>query len=268
MGPRVPGSDPHARLGRLLSSKLEEAAEEAHVQEFTVSYGGKSVACANRVGFFPATRTPVSPGAILLGTHFDTRPRADREEDAARRELPIPGANDGGSGTAILLHMLPALRSRPRDRDLIVVFFDAEDLGDIDGNPFSLGAECFAANPCRGLPEISEAVVLDMVGGEGMVLDFDANSLGHGPSRKLTSAIFAIGGDLGAAPFTRDKPARLKYIVSDHWPFLVRGIPSCILIDIDYPQWHTHGDLPEAMSERSLEITEEALWLFLSRSRD
>ena len=56
----------------------------------------------------------------------------------------------------------------------------------------------------------------------------------------------------------------MKYIVSDHYPFVRSGVASCILIDIDYPQWHTQDDLPGALSPESLGITEEALKLFLS----
>ena len=37
---------------------------------------------------------------FLLATHFDTRPWADEEQDPAAHALPVPGANDGTSGTA------------------------------------------------------------------------------------------------------------------------------------------------------------------------
>jgi len=102
-----------------------------------------------------------------------------------------------------------------------------------------------------------------MVGGEGMIFDIDASSLDHEPSRRLATRLFRIGGAKGWEPFVGDKPQRVKYIISDHAPFQRKGIAACILIDIDYPQWHTQEDLPEAMSAASLGITEEALWLFL-----
>jgi hypothetical protein len=108
-------------------------------------------------------------------------------------------------------------------------------------------------------------VALDMVGGRDMVLDIDAYSLAHPSSLKLTRHVFRLGLEQGWEPFTRDKPERVKYIVSDHYPFVRRGTASCILIDIDYPQWHTQGDLPGALSAESLGITEAALKLFLSR---
>ena len=267
LGPRVPGTEAHHRLAALLEERLRRYTPEVVVQEFRVPFKGKLLRCANVVGIFRAggQKAATAAGAppLLLGTHYDTRARADREQDAARRECPIPGANDGGSGTAVLLHMLPALARGDLRRDVAVAFFDAEDLGNIDGNEFSIGAEHLAGHPVAGFKP-AEVVVLDMVGGAGMVFDFDAHMLGNPPSHRLTMSIFRIGSARGWEPFTRDKPDRLKYIVSDHYPFARRGIASCILIDIDYPQWHTQADTTEALAVSSLGITEGTLSHFLS----
>jgi glutaminyl-peptide cyclotransferase len=260
LGPRVPGSLAHETLGRMLRENLQAHGAEIAVQEFAVDFRGSRLACRNIVGVFRARRPEAGP--LLLGTHYDCRFRADREPDPLRREQPIPGANDGGSGTAVLLHMVPELSAEDRSRDVVVAFLDAEDLGNIDGKEFALGAEWLAAHPLPGLVP-SEAVVLDMVGGKDMILDIDAQIVGSLPSRRLTSEIFRLGTEQGWRPFARDKKDRLKYIISDHTPFCRRGIPACILIDIDYPQWHTQSDLPEAMSAESLGVIEAALWLFL-----
>jgi len=264
LGPRVPGSEAHRALGRMLAGRLEEHGAEVRQQEFGVDFRGKRLECRNIVGVFRADRP--TEGPLLLGTHYDCRFRADRERDPSRRDQPIPGANDGGSGTAVLQHMLPGLAAGERARDVAVAFLDAEDLGNIDGKDFALGAEWLAANPLDGLSP-SEVIVLDMVGGRNLILDVDAHILGWLPSRRLTSEIFRLGMERGWRPFVQDKEERLKYIISDHAPFGRRGIPACILIDIDYPQWHTQGDLPDAMSAESLGIIEAALWLFLEGPR-
>jgi glutaminyl-peptide cyclotransferase len=264
-GPRVPGTGPHDQLARRLEQRLREHRAEVTVQEFKVDFRGSTLSCANIVGIFRArARSSGGEPSILLGTHYDTRVRADREADLARRECPIPGANDGGSGTAVLLHMLPWLSRAVLARDVAIAFFDAEDLGNIDGKDFSLGAEWCAAHPVAGFAP-AEMVALDMVGGRNMVLDIDAYSLEHQASLKLTREIFRLGLAQAWEPFVRDKPERVKYIISDHYPFIRRGTASCILIDIDYPQWHTQDDLPGALSADSLGITEAALQLFLSR---
>ncbi len=267
LGPRTPGSPAHDRLAGVLEERMRRAGAEVTVQEFTVPFRGDLLRCRNVAGVLRA-----GPGAgrglppLLLGTHYDTRVRADREPDPGRREHPIPGANDGGSGTAVLLHMVEGLAGAPLARDVAVAFLDAEDLGNIDGKEFALGAAWLARHP---LPRFTpaEAVILDMVGGAEMVLDIDAHILEHAPSRRLTEQVFRVGREQGWVPFAGDKPRRLKYIISDHTPFAAAGVASCILIDIDYPQWHTQADLPEAMSVESLGIIEEALWLSLSPRR-
>ncbi len=266
LGPRVPGTSPHDALVRILEERLRARTPRVTLQEFSVPFRGRSIPCANVIGTFTAAVDPALEPPLLIGTHFDTRPRADREADPSRRECPIPGANDGGSGTAVLLHALPWLSRQSFTRDVIVAFFDAEDLGNIDGHEFSIGAEHCACHPPGGVPA-SEVIVLDMVGGAGMVFDLDAHILTHEASRRLTLDFFTMGASRGWEPFTADKPERLKYVIADHHPFAQRGIATCLLIDLDYPQWHTQADGPAALSAESLGISEAALSLYLSRHR-
>ena len=193
LGPRAPGTGPHDQLARRLEQRLREHHAEVTVQEFAVTFQGSALHCANIVGMFRARAHSSGGGSpVLVGTHYDTRVRADRDPDPARRECPIPGANDGGSGTAVLLHILPWLSRAELARDVAVAFFDAEDLGNIDGKDFSLGAEWCATHPVAGFAP-AEMVAVDMVGGRDMVLDIDAYSLEHPASLKLTREIFKRG---------------------------------------------------------------------------
>jgi Zn-dependent M28 family amino/carboxypeptidase len=262
LGPRVPGTAAHDQLARVLEDRLRAHAAEVIIQEFPVLFRGSELSCRNVIGVFRSAGPAAEP-PLLLGTHYDTRIRADRERDTERREIPIPGANDGGSGTAVFLHLLSRLAGHERTRDIAVAFLDAEDLGNIDGKDFALGSEWLAAHPLEGFTP-SEVVMLDMVGGKDMVLDIDAHILSQPGSRTLTTDVFQIGMSQGWGPFIRDKKERLKYVISDHTPFARRGTPACILMDIDYPEWHTQADLPRAMSAESLGIMEEAIWLFLT----
>ena len=48
----------------------------------------------------------IRPGVrprLLLGAHWDSRPWADQDPNPAARSRPVPGANDGASGVAVLL---------------------------------------------------------------------------------------------------------------------------------------------------------------------
>ncbi len=265
LGPRVPGSAAHDELSRQLEQELRRRTRTVLLQEFRAGFHGSTVACRNLIGVFPARDGDASRPPVLIGAHYDTRPQADREPREELRGSPIPGANDGGSGTAVLLHMVDWLAEAELDREVAVAFLDAEDLGDIDGNPFSLGAEQLAARTPPGMGAPGAVIVLDMVGGRGMRLDIDAHSLRHAPSHLLTSELFGVGRELGLEPFVAGKPNRVKWIISDQWAFLRRGVPACLLIDIDYPQWHTQSDLPDAMCEESLAAIEAVLRSWLSR---
>ena len=48
---------------------------------------------------------------ILLYAHWDTRPFADK--DSTRIDVPIDGANDGGSGVGVLLEIARQLSINP-----------------------------------------------------------------------------------------------------------------------------------------------------------
>jgi hypothetical protein len=267
LGPRVPGSAAHDCLADELAARLQAAGAGVHLQPFEARFHGRIVPCRNVIGVFRCG-APEAP-LVLLGTHYDTRPIADREPDPRLRAVPIPGANDGGSGTAVFLHLLDWLHEAigGLGRDVAVAFVDAEDLGDIDGNPFSLGAEHLAADPPSAVGRPDEVVVLDMVGGRDVVLDIDGHVFHDPPSFELTAGLFRLGTSLDLAPFAREKPERVKYLISDQWPFLRRGIPACLLIDLDYPEWHTQADLPAAMSGESMAAIEAALKPWLSRPR-
>jgi Peptidase family M28 len=269
LGPRCPGSDAHRLLARELGLRLEEHAAEVHRQLFSVRLPGGTAECANLTGVFRPSPGPTAAGRLaplLVGTHFDTRLIADREPDPALRTRPIPGANDGGSGTAILLSLLPELERLAAagglDREVRVVFFDAEDVGGIAGHPFSLGAWRYAREP--PLPPPGEVLILDMVGGRNLELDVDVQVLGHQPSLELTRRVFTAGRGVDGEVF---RGGKWKQIICDHYPFLRTGIPTCLLIDLDYPEWHTQSDLPEAMSERSLATISAAVMRFLREPR-
>ena len=219
LGPRVPGTPPHGRLLAMLEDRLRSSATEVMRQDSRVPFRGQAVSCANIIGAFRCanpSRRPGSPGHAF-------RHAAPGRQGLGPRPagVSIPGANDGGPGTAIFQHMLEWLALQRLSRDVLVAFFDAEDLGNIDGNDSSMGAEWCACHPAWGVPP-AEVVVLDMVGGVGMVFDIDATY--RLPRRALTQELFGLGTSRGWAPFTQSKPQRLKYIISDHHPF-ARGGP-------------------------------------------
>ncbi len=190
---------------------------------------------------------------LWLGAHFDTRPISDQDPDPARRNEPVPGANDGASGTAVLLHLLEILHEQAPPTEVNLIFFDGEDSGPA-GDPagFCLGSKHLAStwqefgSPLAG-PTPRGLILLDMVGERGVEIAMEGYSRRYAPA--WTTAIFERAASLGLSGLVA-VPGRAVY--DDHVPFLAAGIPAVDLIDFDYPQWHTTADLPDVCSPASL----------------
>ncbi len=263
LGIRAPGSPGHAAVQAWLAQQLRALGLAVDEQRFsvplTLAPAGAVELCNLRV------RIPGrSPGpCTLLATHYDSRWIADREPDPARRGEPILGANDGGSGTAVQLELARRFCESPPLHDVILAFCDGEDLGDIEGHPFALGSRRLVSDPGPFWPD--QVIALDMVGGEGMRLNLELNSLSASPaSRRLFVRLFALGQALHLEPFSGGDP---RWIWSDHGPWLEAEVPAALLIDIDYPQWHTLSDLPEHCSAASLAAVGQVLERYLCGPR-
>lgn len=233
MGPRTPGSPAHAEGIEYITSTLEGLGWQAQVVEDV--YAGQVVKNIY------ATRNGQTP-LILLAAHYDSRFFADHDPDPANHSQPVPGANDGASGVAVLLELARVL---PRDGTSVgLLFTDAEDNGDIPEWDWILGASAFAED----LPFEPEAVIiLDMIG------DSDLNIYQENFSDDaLTASIWAQAAELGYQQYFI--PETKYSIIDDHLPFLNRGLRAITVIDFDYPYWHTVADTPDKVSPASLQI--------------
>ena len=160
-GPRVPGTTGHQNCLEWILSEIEASGLTAERLDFRVPAPatGEAMDLTNVVVRIAPERTP----RLLLGAHWDTRPWSDEEKDPALRALPVPGANDGGSGVAILLGLADLLAADPPPIGVDLVFFDGEDQGR-PGSPweYALGSQWMAANWTGPRPDY--VLVLDMVG--------------------------------------------------------------------------------------------------------
>jgi len=230
-GPRYPGSAGHLAIQGWIESSLSDAGWRVDRLDFT--FDGTSL--RNIVGDLESD----GGGLVILGAHYDTRPVADR--DPSESGLPVPGANDGASGVAVLLELA---RVMPRMRlgcDVQLAFFDAEDSGRIAGWDWSLGSRHFAEQ----LSTAPDAVVIvDMVGDRDLRLPRELNS-----TPDLVDAIWAAAQAAGNEAFV-DEPG--PSLIDDHIPFIERGWPAADIIDFDYPYWHTPQDTADKVSAESL----------------
>src|SRR5512135_3915469 len=108
-GPRIPGTEGHRRMAAWLDSLLRARADTVVVQTWDhTAVDGRTVAMSNFIARF----NPRATDRLLFFAHWDTRPRADGP--GSRDTLaPVPGANDGASGVAVLLGMADALKKVP-----------------------------------------------------------------------------------------------------------------------------------------------------------
>ena len=70
---------------------------------------------------------------VIFGAHYDSRAKATK--DSKNPEKPVPGANDGATGSAVLIELANILY---QEKDILkcqlwFVFFDAEDQGKDEG---------------------------------------------------------------------------------------------------------------------------------------
>ena len=243
-GPRIPGTKAHAQTVEWIRDELVEAGWKVEVQE--------SQALGNPVRNIVARRDDQSP-QILLGAHYDTRIYADNDPYPSNHSQPVPGANDGASGVAVLLELA---RTLPEAGPTVwLVFFDAEDNGRIEGWDWILGSRAFVAgNAIR--PEA--VVIVDMIGDADLNIYKERNS-----DPKLTDAIWETAAELGyGGQFIPDYKFSM---LDDHTPFLEAGIPAIDIIDFDYPYWHTIADTPDKVSPGSLEAVGTTLWTWITR---
>ena len=99
-GPRVPLTPQHLACADWLKATFESFGWQTQFQEAVVTgYDGKPMKIKNII----ATINPENKKRILLCAHWDTRYIAD--QDSVRKNEPILGADDGGSGqVAHILH--------------------------------------------------------------------------------------------------------------------------------------------------------------------
>jgi len=231
-GPRTLGSEAHAKTRAYIRDTLKQAGWQVGVQEFT--YRGETI--RNITG----ARGDQAAGPVLIGAHYDTRPVSDRDPQV--RNEPIIGGNDGASGVAVLLELARVL---PPDlaTPVQLAFFDAEDLGDLAGWPFSIGATHLA----QSLTVTPTAViVLDMIGDADLQIYHEGNS-----DPQLTRQIWDVAAKLGYGDAFI--PRRKWTMIDDHIPFRQRGFAALDLIDFDYPYWHTRQDTCDKISADSME---------------
>ena len=143
--------------------------------------GSQVVGTPSSVGSSDAS-VPKPSRRHSLRSLWDTRPISDQAFEPEDREIPVPGANDGASGTAVLLQLAEILSNNPAARTVDILLVDGEDYGDFgQGKDVFLGSRYFASNLPPHL-DVEFGVLLDMVGDRDLEIFVE----GHSNRRVIT----------------------------------------------------------------------------------
>jgi glutaminyl-peptide cyclotransferase len=258
-GPRVPGTDAHARMANWLDSLLRQRADTVVVQEWThKTVAGKSLPLKNFVARF----RPSAEKRILLLAHWDSRPVADspQSQDSTR---PVLGANDGGSGVALLLGVTDVLKRAPPAIGVDLLFVDGEDYGDCTKTPNDvlIGSRYYAAHQVGGPPLY--AVLFDLIGDKDLQIYQEGNSLVGAP--EVVELVWETAKDLGYGGYFISSPRHT--LIDDHLELQKAGIRAIDVVDFDYPAWHTTFDTIDKVSAASLQVVGDVALALIRREQ-
>jgi len=250
-GPRVPNTKGHQQAGDWILARLRTMADSVEVQSWShVTQRGDTLAMRNFIGRF----RPGDNERILYVAHWDSRPVADKSANLGEQRMPIPGANDGGSGVALLLGVADVLARMPPALGVDLLFVDGEDYGSFPNVDVLLGSTHYAENLDSQDQRPLFAVVWDMIGDKDLRIPQEQNSLRGAP--EVVQRVWAKANDLGYGRYFPD--AAGPYIDDDHMPLQRAGIRTIDVIDFSYGPnngfWHTLEDTVDKVSAESLQI--------------
>lgn len=252
IGPRVSGTDGMVKQQEMLQKHFEALGANVSLQKFIAPnpLGGEKVPMANMIIQWHPERTE----RILLCAHYDTRPLPDQDPDPVQKRKGVfLGANDGASGVALLMELGHFMKDMDSRYGVDFALFDGEELVYVQGrDPYFYGSTWFAQQYVKEPPQYKYrwGVLIDMVGDADLQLYQEKNSVAWRDTRPLVMEIWAIAAKLGVKEFV----PRAKYqLQDDHLPLHdTAKIPTCDIIDFEYPSWHTTRDTAQRCSPASL----------------
>jgi Zn-dependent M28 family amino/carboxypeptidase len=259
-GPRVPNTEGHRREAAWLDSLLRARADTLIVQQWThVTRKGDSLALTNFIARF----RPAATERVLFLAHWDTRPYSDGP-NAKQRNVPVPGANDGASGVAVLLGVADALKRTPPGIGVDLLFVDGEDYGDFGSEPDDvlIGSRYYGAHQAPGARP-SYAVLFDMVGDRDLKIAPEGNSVIAAP--EIMTMIWKTAKLVGHENVFVDGQG--TPLTDDHVELQKAGIRAVDVVDFDYPYWHTGEDTIDKISAASLGVVGDVAMALVRRAK-
>jgi hypothetical protein len=252
MGTRHPGSEASKKAIKWMRSNLKSYGWEVSLQTFkTALYTGEQVEGTNIV----ARYNPHVKERVLLCAHWDTRMIADK--DTTRMDEPIPGANDGASGVAVLLEIARTISKNPIPMAVDIVLFDLEDQGDDGGTDeysWCLGSQYWASHLPEKPYHVKYGILLDMVGAKDAEFPKEGFSMTYAP--EVVNKVWGVAKLLNKQKYFVDD--LIGGITDDH-RFLIQyaKFPAIDIIHHKNDQFmeehHTHADGMDIIDKNTLQ---------------
>lgn len=258
-GNRIPGSKAWEGCGDYLVRQMSLWCDTVMVQTFkSTLWDGTVVPGRNIV----ASMSPDAEQRVMLAAHWDSRLWADHDGDESKHRQPVPGANDGASGVAVLMEMARVMKLMPPSVGVDFVFFDVEDQGipewaDVyEDNTWCKGSQHWGKN--RHVPYYSAVygILLDMVGAHQPRFTKEQVSRHYAPG--LTDKLWAAAAALGYGNVFVNQST--DPILDDHlYVNQLAGIPMADIVQNSvegnfFTHWHTTTDNLDAVSPETLRL--------------
>lgn len=267
LGPRPSGSAAMVRQRHLLTEHFRGGGGTVTGQPFRTRdpRTGQPVEMENLIVEWHPQRVE----RILVAAHYDTRPYPDRDPVDPRGTF--VGANDGASGVAVLMELARAMPALDGPLGVDFVLFDAEEYVVAPRDPYFLGSKFFAREYVAGRPVGPDrrryrcGVLLDMVGDADLQIWQEQRSVDWDDTRPVVESLWGVAARLGVRQFV---PRPRYQVDDDHVPLRnIARIPTCDVIDFDYPHWHTTRDVAANCSAASLEAVGRVMVAWLREQR-
>lgn len=227
-----------------IKSQFEVIGVAVEFQPFSFNYQGLTFNTQNIIGKIDGRN---SNQVYLLTAHMDSTAASSGTND------PAPGADDNGSGTAVVMETAAVLKSvsNQLNTSLEFILFSGEEQG--------LWGSYHYVNNLSSQKTIKGVVNIDMIGNQGP--SGDCTNFGYKPynggdvlSQAIVSANrkYNIGLDASSVQSSNGR--------SDHKPFWDRGIPAIFGFECDFsPVYHTVNDKLDKINFNQLTKNAKAL---------
>lgn len=267
-GPRTPASKAAERCGEYIKAAFEQYGAKVETQTFEASlYDGTKYAATNIV----ASLNTQNPDRLLLCAHWDSRPWADNDPLERNWQKPVPAANDGASGVAVLLELCRQLQQKPIPVGIDFVCFDAEDVGapqwarpeDDEESGWCQGSLYWARKAQADGYRARYGILLDMVGGRGST--FSREMISRRYAEPVVDMVWRLARQLGYGHYFPLRDG--GFLTDDHVNVNQTAHVPCIDI-VPYfedgpssfgPTWHTINDTPENIDPKVLAAVGQTL---------